>query len=76
MKLVSMLTAGAVALAGLAPLAIAPAAAQHSQHTRTVVTQRTVVRHEGPQYRHHARKTCSWKYRNHHRVRVCRTVYR
>lgn len=73
MKMLTMLTAGAVALTGLAPIAIAPAAAQH---TRTVVTKRTVVRHDGPRYRHHARKVCDWRYRNHHRVRVCRTVYR
>lgn len=75
MKMLTILAAGAVALTGLAP--IAPAAAQH--HVRTVVHERTVVRHDRPRYRHRAhrpRQVCTWKYRNHHRVRVCRTVYR
>jgi len=74
MKILTMLAAGSVALAGLAP--IAPAAAQH---TRTVVTERTVVRHDGPRYRHRAhrpRQVCTWKYRHHNRVRICRTIYR
>ncbi|WP_267396026.1 hypothetical protein [Sphingomonas sp. GC_Shp_1] len=74
MKLLSMLTAGAVALTGLAPIAIAPAAAQ--EH-RTVVHERTVVRHDERRgYNHRARTVCDWKWRNHHRVKVCRTVRR
>jgi Ni/Co efflux regulator RcnB len=76
MKMLSILAAGAVVLTGLAPAA--PAAAQHRE--RVVVRERTtVVRHDGPRYPHRAqrpRQVCTWKYRNHHRVRVCRTVYR
>ena len=75
MKILTILAAGAVALTGLAP--IAPAAAQH---TRTVVHERTVVRHDGgPRYRqraHRTRQVCTTKIRHHKRVRVCRTVRR
>jgi predicted secreted protein len=72
-KLLSMLTAGAVALAGLAPVTIAPAAAQG----RTVVTERTVIRHDERRgYHHRDRTVCDWKWRNHHRVKVCRTFRR
>ncbi|WP_203309411.1 hypothetical protein [Sphingomonas beigongshangi] len=78
MKMLTMITAGAVALTGLAPIAAAPAAAQ-----RTVVTERTVVRHDdGPRWhrgphwrgRAHVRRVCDWQWRHHHRVRVCRTA--
>jgi len=75
MKMLALLTAGAVALTGVAPIAVAPAAAQ-----RTVVTERTTtttsVRHRGPGYNRHKARRCDWRYRNHHRVRVCRTVWR
>ena len=71
MKMIAIAAAGLVALTGLAPGLVAPAAAQ-----RTVVTERTVVRHDGPDYRHHARtrQVCRWERRHHQRVRVCRTV--
>ena len=66
MKL-SLLVA-AVAMTGMAPALVAPAAAQH-----TVVHERTVVRN-GPAHRWHNRKVCRTEYRHHQRVRVCRTV--
>lgn len=73
MKLLSILTAGLVGAAALAPVAIAtPAEAQRVEH-RTVVHERTVVRH-GPQRRWRTRQVCNNTWRNHHRVRVCRTV--
>ncbi len=71
MKILTLAAAGLVAITGIAPVMVAPAAAQ-----RTVVTERTVVRHDGPRYRNRVRTVCTWKYRNHHRVRVCRTVRR
>ena len=67
MKL-SLLLAAAVAMTGMAPGLVAPAAAQ-----RTVVHERTVVRN-GPVHRWHKRKVCRVEYRHHRRVRVCRTV--
>jgi hypothetical protein len=75
MKMTVLIAAAGIALGAFAPLA--PAAAQ--THVRTVVHERTVVRHGGPRYRHRAhrpQRVCTWKYRHHHRVRVCRTVYR
>lgn len=71
MKTIAIAAAGLAALVGLAPGVAAPAAAQ-----RTVVTERTVVRHDGPDYRHRARtrQVCHWEWRHHRRVRVCRTV--
>ncbi len=89
MKIITMLAAGLVAVTGLAPAAfIAPAAAQ----TRTVVTERTVVRHapnrRATRYdyrrhrayyrgRHRARRTvCRVERHRYRNVRVCRTVYR
>ena len=68
MKLSIIAAAGLAAITGLAPGLVAPAAAQ-----RTVVTERTVVRH-GPAIRHRTRKVCHVQWRHHHRVRVCRTV--
>ena len=67
MKMIAIAAAGLAALTGVA----APVAAQ-----RTVVTERTVVRHDGPDYRHHARtrQVCHWERRHHQRVRICRTV--
>ncbi|MGR6328214.1 hypothetical protein ACU5AX_04035 [Sphingomonas sp. XXL09] len=78
MTLTHWLTAAAVAVAGITPFAATPAAAQ-----RTVVTERTVVRHDerrwhndGPRWRHHARsrRVCETQWRHHHRARVCRIV--
>lgn len=71
MKILTLAAAGLVAVAGLAPGVAAPASAQ-----RSVVTERTVIRHGGPRYRHRARTVCTWKWRNHRRVRICRTVRR
>ena len=58
-----------------APVGIAAEASAQ----RTVVHERTVVRHTDnrPGYRRHAvrtRQVCRNVYRNHHRQRVCRTV--
>lgn len=71
MKKVGFAAAAMMMLAGIAPASIAaPAAAQ-----RTVVHERTVVRH-GPAHhdRWRTRKVCTNQWRHHHRVRVCRTV--
>lgn len=73
MKLFTIAAAGLVALTGLAPVGfVAEASAQ-----RTVVHERTVVRHNGgPGYRHRVRtrRVCRTVYRHHQRQRVCRTV--
>lgn len=69
MKILSILTAGLVGVAALAP--IAPAAAQRVEH-RTVVTKH-VVRH-GPMRTWRTRKVCDTVVRHHQRQRVCRTV--
>ena len=74
MKLFTLAAAGLVAITGLAPVGfVSEASAQ-----RTVVHERTVVRHNDgrPGYRHRARtrQVCRNVYRNHHRQRVCRTV--
>ncbi|SEM43698.1 hypothetical protein SAMN05192583_0205 [Sphingomonas gellani] len=74
MKLFTLAAAGLTLLTGLAPVAIAtPAAAQH----RTVVRERTVVRHDDRGYHHrrvHTRRVCQREWRHGHRERVCRTV--
>lgn len=73
MKLLTLAAAGLTLLTGLAPMAIAtPAAAQE----RTIIRERTVVRHEGPRYRHRTRTVCRTVYRHHHRERICRQVRR
>lgn len=66
MKLLIALTAGMVAMTGLAT----PAAAQRE---RVVVRERTVVRHQN--YRHRPRQVCTVRYRRGERIRTCRTVY-
>jgi hypothetical protein len=75
MKLTRLFAAALVMAAGVSPIAIAtPAAAQ-----RTVVHERTVVRHDrGPGYRRDAqtRRVCTVERRHGHRQRVCRTVRR
>ena len=75
MKFFTIAAAGLVALTGLAPVGIAAEASAQ----RTVVHERTVVRHNDrrPGYGRHAvrtRQVCRSVYRNHHRQRVCRTV--
>ncbi|MEG8025009.1 hypothetical protein QP162_12350 [Sphingomonas aurantiaca] len=75
MKFFTIAAAGLVALTGLAPVGIAAEASAQ----RTVVHERTVVRHSDrrPGYGRHAvrtRQVCRNVVRNHHRQRVCRTV--
>ena len=75
MKFFTIAAAGLVALTGLAPVGIAAEASAQ----RTVVHERTVVRHTDrrPGYGRHAvrtRQVCRNVVRNHHRQRVCRTV--
>ncbi|KQU62293.1 hypothetical protein ASG67_04130 [Sphingomonas sp. Leaf339] len=72
MKLTTLFAAGLVVLSGLAPMA--PAAAQ-----RTVVHDRTVVRHDGGRHyrgrdRVRTRRVCTNRWRDGRRVQVCRTV--
>lgn len=73
MKLLTLAAAGLTLMTGLAPVAIAtPAAAQ-----RTVVTERTVIRHEENRRWHGRdrwRTVCRTVYRHGHRDRVCRQV--
>lgn len=74
MKILTIAAAGLTLLTGLAPVAIAtPAAAQH----RTVVHERTVVRHDNRGYHHrrtYTRRVCRREWHHGHRERVCRTV--
>jgi hypothetical protein len=68
-----LFAAASIALTGLAPaMMTTPAAAQH----RVVTSRTTVVTHSGPahHYRYRTRHVCTYRYRNHHRVRVCRNV--
>ena len=71
MKLTGIFAAALVMVTGVAPV-VAPAAAQ-----RTVVHERTVVRHDvGPRYRNRTttRRVCRTERRHGHRERVCRVV--
>ncbi len=73
MKLFTIAAAGLVALTGLAPVGIAAEASAQ----RTVVHERTVVRHNGGGYGRHrvtTRRVCNNVWRHGHRQRVCRTV--
>ncbi len=78
MKIIALIAAGLMAVA-----ASAPASAQMQERHNTRVVTRTVVhterdrhynngRHNG--WRKHTRRVCTNKYRNHRRIRVCRTV--
>lgn len=71
MKMFSIAALGAVAVTGLAPVAIA-APADAAQ--RTVVHERTIVRHGGPRYRWNNRRVCHWERHRGHRERVCRVT--
>ncbi|WP_242097027.1 MULTISPECIES: hypothetical protein [unclassified Sphingomonas] len=66
MKIATLIIAGLTAAASLAPVA--------AQAQRTVVHERTVVRHD--RVHHAARRVCTTQWRHHHRVRTCRTVRR
>jgi hypothetical protein len=75
MKLFTLAAAGLAALTALAPVGIAAEASAQ----RTVVTERTVVRHSDnrPGSGHHrvrTRQVCKNVWRHGHRQRVCRTV--
>ena len=68
MKLLSIATAGLVALTALAPIGA-------SAQTRVVRETRTVTRtHTGPAFRHRSRTVCHVERHGPRRVRVCRTV--
>ena len=71
MKMMKIAAAAMLTLTGLAPAAlVAPASAQ-----RVVVHERTTVVRNAPRRdRWRTRQVCSNQWRNHHRVRVCRTV--
>lgn len=72
MKLFTIAAAGLVALTGLAPVGIAAEASAQ----RTVVHERTVVRHNGGYARHRVttRRVCRVERHHGRRDRVCRTV--
>jgi len=63
----------------LAVATLAPVAATAQSHER-VVRERTVVRHSvrhnerGPGWRNHNRRVCKMEWRNHRKVRICRTT--
>ena len=59
--------------AGILGATMMPVAA--SAQVRTVTTTRTTtVNRDNYRPRSHTRRVCRMQYRNHHRVRVCRTV--
>ena len=70
MKLLTAITAGVVAITGLAAT---PAAAQSRE--RVVVRERTVYHHTRNYRRPHRRTVCTVRYRHGERVRTCRTRY-
>lgn len=87
MKLFTLISAGLVAVAAIAPATVS-AQMQSSQerHDKRVVTTKTVVRTDNDRHdarpgnrhgwrdRHHTRRVCRNEWRHHHRVRICRTV--
>ena len=70
MKMMTMAMAVAVTASGIVPALVAPAAAQRH------VEEHTMMRTTHSSYRDHGRtrQVCTWQYRHHHRMRVCRTV--
>lgn len=73
MKLSSLISA--TLAAGLAGATLIPAGAMAAP-VRTVTTTHTIVRHVDNGHRRspRTRQVCTYQTRNHHRVRVCRTV--
>ena len=74
MKIIALLAAAAAATLAV-PASAAPVPAQE-RHQTVTRTHTSVVHDRG---RHHGRKmywrkSCTNKWRNHHRVRVCRKV--
>lgn len=68
MKILSLATAGLVAVSALAPMAV-------TAQTCVVETTRTVSRtHTGPAFEHHSRRVCHIERHGHRQVRICRTV--
>ena len=86
MKLFTLISAGLVAIAAIAPAAASAQMQTHERHDKVVRTTTTVRtdgdrrdtmrsdRHRGWRDRHHTRRVCRNEWRHHHRVRVCRTV--
>lgn len=72
MKLFALLSAGLIAASALAPAA-ASAQDRHDRRDRVVTRTVHTERHR-PNYR--SRKVCRMEYRNHRRIRICRTVRR
>ncbi|WP_010186075.1 hypothetical protein [Sphingomonas sp. PAMC 26605] len=68
MKIAALISAGLIAAAALVPAA----ASAQIRHDRVVTRSVHSERHGFN--RHRTRKVCTMRYRNHHRVRVCRTV--
>lgn len=68
MKFASLISAGLIAAAAIAPVAASAQDRHDRVVTRTVHTERHGID------RHRTRRVCTMRYRNHHRVRVCRTV--
>ena len=87
MKLFTLISAGLVAVAAMAPAAASAQVQQTHERRDKVVSTTTTVRtdndrpdtmrndrHRGWRDRHHTRRVCRTEWRHHHRVRICRTV--
>lgn len=75
MKIIALLAAAAAAtLAIPASAAPIPAQERHQTVTRTTTTVAYDQRHHRHGRKMYWRKVCTNKWRNHHRVRVCRKV--
>ncbi|MBY0582926.1 MAG: hypothetical protein K2P68_08435 [Sphingomonas sp.] len=75
MRILAQLSAGLLVAAAIASGAMAQE--RIVTRERTVVTRQHRVTHHGPGWNHgrqHTRRVCRNIYRNHHRVRTCRTV--
>lgn len=72
MKLFALLSAGLIAASALAPVT-ANAQDRHDRRDRVVTRTVHSERHR-PAVR--SRKVCRMEYRNHRRIRICRTVRR
>jgi Ni/Co efflux regulator RcnB len=81
MKMITLVSAGLIALAATAPIAVSaqdrPAASTQDRqaHHERVVTHTRVVHDNGRHAvarKHHVRRVCRMEWRHHHRVRICR----
>ena len=76
MKLIALISAGLIGTAAmLAPVTAGAQERRVTTNRHVVVTQRSHVERHGNGYGHdRTRRVCKVKYRNHRRIRTCRTV--